>query len=225
MIRWGAICPVLDESWPVRYRFESLAALQRHLRLGPGFLLPESALPGGPGSRAIVEIAIPETSDRPLLHGRVRERARDGVWLDLPAARPAARWTPDPGGPRRRHRRFACELFVEVQPNGGTPWLCRALDLSARGLRIATGFEIGIRGDEVRAVLIPPDGHLGPAELRARVVWAGSRESGLQIVDHAQPFETLLAVASGRWSRVEETEHDASCICAQRGLATGQRHP
>ena len=36
MIRRGAPWPVLDESWPVRYRFESLRALQRHLRLGGG---------------------------------------------------------------------------------------------------------------------------------------------------------------------------------------------
>ena len=46
MIRWSSICPVLDESWPVRYRFESLAALQRHLRLGTGFFLPDAAVPG-----------------------------------------------------------------------------------------------------------------------------------------------------------------------------------
>jgi hypothetical protein len=225
VIRWGAICPVLDESWPVRYRFESIGALQRHLRLGAGFFLPDAALPGGPGSRVIVEVAVPETSDRPLLHGRVRERVRDGIWLDLPAARPAARWTPDPNGPRRRCRRLACELFVEVHPNGGSPWLCRALDLSERGLRIATGLEMGVRGDEVRAILLAPEGHLAAAELRARVMWAGSRETGLEIVEHSHGFETLLAAAAGRWSLVEEIEHDVNCACAQRELAIGQRHP
>src|SRR5438270_2003565 len=83
VIRWGSMSPVLDESWPVRYRFESLAALQRHLRLGAGFFLPDAALPGAPGSRVIVEIAVPETTDHPLLHGQVRERMRDGVWLDV----------------------------------------------------------------------------------------------------------------------------------------------
>ena len=89
MIRRGAPCPVLDESWPVRYRFDSLRALQRHLRLRGGFFLPDPDMPGGPGSRVLVEIAVPETSDGPLLHGRVRERVHDGVWLDVPSARPA----------------------------------------------------------------------------------------------------------------------------------------
>src|SRR5438132_3018711 len=188
LIRWQPILPVLDESWPVRYRFESLGALQRHLRLGAGFFLPDEALPGGPGSRVIVEVAVPETSDHPLLHGRVRERFRDGVWLDLPSARPASRWEPDPDAPRRRHRRLACALFAEVRPRGAEPWLCRALDLSDRGLRVATGFETGFRGDDVSATLISSDAHLSPATLRGRVVWAASRETGIEVIERSAEF-------------------------------------
>ena len=225
MIRRGAPCPVLDESWPVRYRFDSLRALQRHLRLGGGFFLPDPDMPGGPGSRVTVEIAVPQTSDAPLLHGRVRERVHDGVWLDVPSARPAARWEPDPNGPRRQHRRLACELFVEVQPLGGAPWLCRALDLSERGLRIATGFEIGIRGDELSATLLSPEGHLAPAQVRGRVVWAGSRETGIEVFEQSAGYRTLLAAAAGRWALVEELEHASDCPCAQGELATGQRQP
>ena len=225
MNRWAAICPVLDESWPVRYRFESLGALQRHLRLGAGFFLPELALPGGPGSRVIVEVAVPETSDRPLLHGRVRERSRQGVWLDLPSARPAARWQPGPDGPRRRHRRLACELFVEVHPRGGEAWLCRALDLSDRGLRLSTAFELGIRGDEVTATVLSPAGDLGPAQLRGRVVWAASRETGIEVLEQGPGFGALLTAAAGRWELVQEIEHARDCACAQRAEATGQRQP
>src|SRR5947208_1687452 len=182
VIRRDSISPVLDECWPVRYRFESLGAFQRHLRLGPGFFLPNVDLPGGPGSRVIVEVAVPETSDHPLLHGRVRERVCDGVWLDLPSARPAARWEPDPDGPRRQHRRLACELFVEVQAKDGAPFICRALDLSDRGLRMGTVLETGNRGDELTATLLIPGVHLAPAWVRGRVVWAGSRETGVEIL-------------------------------------------
>jgi PilZ domain-containing protein len=225
VIRGGAIRPMLDESCPVRYRFDSLAALQRHLRLGAGFFLPDPALPGAPGARVIVEVAVPETSDRPLLHGRVRERVHDGVWLDVPSARPAARWEPDPSGPRRQHRRLACELFAEVQLQGGLPWLCRALDLSERGLRIATGFETGFRGDAVSATLLSPDGQLAPAALRGRVVWAGAGETGIEILEQSREYQALLAAAAGRWALVEEFEHARDCACAQRDVATGQRQP
>ncbi|MGZ6126332.1 MAG: PilZ domain-containing protein [Myxococcales bacterium] len=225
VIRWSSICPVLDESWPVRYRFESLAALQRHLRLGAGFFLPDAAVPGATGSRVIVELAVPETTDHPLLHGRVRERLDNGIWLEVPAARPAARWMPPPNGPRRRHCRVACELFVEVQPRGGEAWLCRALDVSERGLRIATGLETGIRGDEVIATLLPPDGRLPPAELRGRVVWAASRETGIELIDQTPELHTLIARAAGRWETVQEIEHAGDCACAQRELTSGQRQP
>src|SRR4051812_14709146 len=102
VIRWAPITPVLEESWPVRYRFESLLDLHRHLNLGEGFFLPEHALPGDAGSRVIVEVGLPDSTDRALLHGRVRERGDAGVWVDLPMARPAARWKPEPGSPRRR---------------------------------------------------------------------------------------------------------------------------
>lgn len=225
MIRWGNIRPALDESWPVRYRFESLKALQRHLRLGSGFLLPEQALPCGPGTRVIVEIAVPETSDRPLLHGRVRERRLDGVWLDLPSARPASRWEPDPAGPRRQHPRIACEMFVEVQPKDTPPWICRALDLSERGVRIATALDTGLRGDELFATLLTPDGRFPPAGIRGRVVWAAAHETGIAIVAHSPEYRAVLAAAATRWALVEEIEHALDCSCAQRTVATGQRQP
>jgi hypothetical protein len=216
---------MLEESWPIRYRFESLGALQRHLRLGSGFLLPEGALAAGPGSRVIVEVSVPETVDRPLLHGRLRERVRNGVWLDLPSARPASRWAPDPLAPRRRDRRLACELFVEMRPRGAEPWLCRALDLSDRGLRIATGFETGIRGDDVAAILISPDTDLAPATILGRVVWAASRETGIEVVEHSPEYDLLLGAAASRWAQVKEIEHESACACSQREVATGQRQP
>ena len=224
MIRRGPT-PLLEQSWPIRYRFQSLGALQRHLRLGSGFFLPEAALPGEPGSRVIVEVSVPETSDRPLLHGRVRERVRDGVWLDLPAARPASRWAPDPDGPRRRDRRLACELLAEVQPRGAEPWLCRALDLSGHGLRIATGMETGVRGDDVAATLISPDPDLAPATLSGRVVWAASRETGIEVLEHSPEYDLLLGAAASRWALVKEIEHESACACSQGEVATGQRHP
>src|SRR2546421_5999358 len=66
VIRWDSVSPLLDESWPVRYRFESLGAFQRHLRLGSGFFLADIDLPGGPGAGGTVAVALPENLGPPL---------------------------------------------------------------------------------------------------------------------------------------------------------------
>ena len=225
VIRWGLSSPVLDESWPVRYRFNSMFDLQRHLRLGEGFFLPDGALPGDAGARVIVEVGLPENANRPLLHGRVRARDRSGVWLDLPMARPTARWAPDPGAPRRRVPRVACDLFVEIHPPGAEPWLCRALDVSETGLRVAIG--AGDRRPWRRAsgrAARRRTAIFRRLRFRGRVVWAGQRETGLELVGDSAEFRTLLSFAAGRWQLVREIDHDDRCPCVQ-GEAKGQRQP
>jgi len=112
-----------------------------------------------------------------------------------------------------------------VHPRGGEPWLCRALDLSDRGLRIATGLETGFRGDEVAATLISSNDHLPPAGLRGRVVWSASHETGIEVLDPSPQFEQMLAAAAGRWALVEEIDHSPQCTCRQGDPATGQRQP
>ena len=116
-------------------------------------------------------------------------------------------------------------LFAEVRPRGAEPWLCRALDVSDRGLRVATGFETGFRGDDVSATLISPDAHLSPATLRGRVVWAASRETGIEVIERSAEFDELLSVAATRWALVDKLEHTVGCACTQREIATGQRQP
>src|SRR6267143_1955457 len=71
-----------------------------------------------------------------------------------------------------------------------------------------------IRGDELSATLLSPEGRLAPAQVRGRVVWAGSRETGIEVFEQSAGYRTLLAAAAGRWALVEELEH-----------ATGQRQP
>ena len=47
VIRWNSAAPAADTSWMIRYRFESAAALDRHLRFGEGgFFVPAPGLPG-----------------------------------------------------------------------------------------------------------------------------------------------------------------------------------
>lgn len=212
----------------VSYRFDSAAEFDRHVRLGNGlFYLPEPSLPGGPGSRVVVEIVIPSMEDDPpVLHGRVLRRSRDGVWLEASSARAAARWMPEPDAPRRSQRRLACDLFVEVQPRGVGPWLCRAHDLSAGGLRVATGsFETGVAGDEVALTLIPPDLRIAPLNLRARLCWAGAREAGLQLIDPPPELARVLRLLKSSWMGVIELSHGGRGCPCEENTAIGQRQP
>lgn len=199
----------------MRYRFDSPDDLYRHLRVKHGFFVPALALPGERGDRAIVEVGFPGAGDHPLLHGHIKERRREGVWLDLPAARAAARWVPGPEAPRRRERRIACDLFVEVRFPGAPPWINRVIDVSARGLRVtAASLELGLAGDEVDLVLLSEDPSLAPAPLRARVAWAGGREAGLEIVQADAAFRAIFENAESRWADVHEIVHDTACLCA-----------
>ncbi|HET9752859.1 MAG TPA: hypothetical protein VFP52_07850, partial [Myxococcales bacterium] len=75
-----------------------------------------------------------------------------------------------------------------------------------------------------RGVLLQADGHLPPAPFRGRVVWAGQRETGLELAGDSDEFRTLLTYAAGRWDLVREIDHDASCPCLQSD-ETGQRQP
>ena len=215
MARRTAIYPVPDTGWLVRYRFASVIDLYRHLRLGKGFFVPPP-VPGEPVSRAIVEITFPDGGDTLLLHGNVRARSSEGAWLDVPSARTTARWMAGPAGPRREQTRMACDLFVEVRPRGTDPWLCRALDVSAGGLRLAAGsMELGVAGDELDLTMLSPNPRVGPVRARARLAWAGVREAGLQLVTTRPEMSALLQLVENRWSAVPESDHDGACPCSQ----------
>jgi hypothetical protein len=214
VIRPNDAYPVSDTSWLVRYRFASPDELYRHLRLGSGLFVPERSVPRGRGLRVIVEIDFPGAGDRPLLHGHVRERGVGGVWLEAPSVRATARWVPGPDSPRRLSRRLACDLFVEVKATGGESWLCRAMDLSEGGVRLATGsLETGVVGDEVELVLL--DREVAPAEVRARLSWVRNGEAGLCFLGAPLSLARLLGVVEARWSSVQEIDHDPSCACAR----------
>jgi hypothetical protein len=191
----------------LRYDFESLEAFARHLRLGNGLFVP---LRPPRGNRAALEISWPDRADPMLLHGRVRERNREGAWIDLPPT-----WILGPLGSSRRDRRVPCDLFAEVKPQEGSPYLCRALDVSPRGARLATGaFEVGVKGDEVALTLLAP----GAPEIPARVAWSGAREAGLELLETPAGLVDLIAAADAQW---EKLEHSSSCRCSRAALRVG----
>lgn len=208
----------------IRYRFESAAEFERHLRLGDGvFFVPGVDIAGMQGERVVVEIVFPHTDDSPMLHGRLLSRPGDGVWLEAPSARAAARWAPGPDSPRRRTRRIACDLFVEIRSPDVNPWLCRALDLSETGIRLATGsFETGVAGDEVTLTLLLHES--SPVEVRARLCWAGARAAGFELLEPPRELKPLLRVLSMSQRNVHDLAHSEACPCSTPP-ATGQRQP
>jgi hypothetical protein len=191
----------------LRYFFDSPETFLRHLRLGNGLFVPARALRGTPVG---VEVLWPDCMDPFLLHGRVRERAGDGAWIDLPPT-----CIPGPLAQSRCVRRVPCDLFTEVTPLDGAPHLSRVLDISARGVRLETAWlETGIEGDEVLLTLLAP----APLVLPARLAWAGVRDAGLEFLDSPPALADLVATADAHWV---ELTHTDDCHCGRAALRAG----
>jgi hypothetical protein len=203
--------PAPAAGWFVRFRFESPADLLRHVKLADGFFIPARALPSETGGRVIVELALPGVEHPAVLHGVVREATSGGLWMEAPWARASFRWTPE--FTRRRNRRFGSDLFVEVGPPGAQPWMARAVDLSAHGLRVsARSPDLGVAGDLVDVTLISPDREL--PSMRARIAWASGRSAGLELLDDAPALASVIDELETRWAPVQEIVHDRGCLCA-----------
>jgi len=211
------LSPVLGTSRFVKCRFESPVDLRRHLRIKEGFFLPGLAMAGEPGDRVIVEIAFPGEGDPPLLRGNIRSHQFGGTWLDLPYARVTSRWMAGPDFPRRRDRRVACDLFVEVESGGGSPWICRVIDVSRHGLRIAAAaMEVGVPGDFIDVTLVSPGNDFSSTPLTARVAWVGGHDAGLELHDNGGALLPILAAAEMRWRSAPEVVHKEAaegCVC------------
>jgi hypothetical protein len=218
------ICPVLDQSFPVRYRFENANALHAHLGPSNFFFIADPTLPGAPGARFIVEIEFERGEGRSLVRGRLCNRVRDGVWLDLAIAHTTAWWDSAASLHRRAWRRLGCDLFAEVRPEEGQPWFCRAVDLSEGGLRIDTGpFQSLLAGDRLAVTLISADPLVQPAEMQAQVAWAWGREAGMAIKSATSELHEMIAGVKWRWDAAPTVRHRDRCQCGAR--PGGQRHP
>ena len=190
----------------LRYHFDSPEAFFRPLRLGSGLFVPVRP---ARGTRTGVEVSWPDCMDPVLLHGRVRERTRQGAWIDLPPS-----WIPGPLAQSRCVRRVPCDLFTEVKPLGEPPYLSRVLDVSTRGVRLQSRLEAGVAGDEISLTLLAPE----PLELRARLAWSGARDAGLEFLDSPPALAGLVATVDAHW---EELVHAEDCRCGQAVLRVG----
>jgi hypothetical protein len=103
----------------------------------------------------------------------------------------------------------------------GAAWLCRALDISEGGLRLATGpFQSLLPGDRVEVTLIATDASLQPARLQARVAWAWGREAGVALDEATAGLRAFIEAVQSRWDVARQLEHRPGCHCE-----AGQRQP
>jgi hypothetical protein len=203
----------------IRYRFDTLEQLSRHLHMVDDaalIFLPEpekaSALP----ERVMVELVLREPSQETVVRGAVVSRAEGqvrGSWLQLADTRLAMRLRYGRGLEGRREGRVSADHLVQLHSDYGDHFIAQILDVSsggmrvhgARGLLVGGSYGVRLLGEK------PVQAELGVAHV-ARL--EGS-EAGLRFVLAGNP-PVLQFVESLReaWKRAPEIVHLAGC-CAR----------
>jgi hypothetical protein len=205
----------------LRYRLDSVAQTQAHLRDGAGGAL--LFYPDGVGrlladAQVLLELAFADTEQTRLLRGRVHATLPErGSWLALE----------QPGGvraevesgvlSRRHHRRFGADLPCELLA-GDSAFAASLQDLSLVGARLrGEGFSCkpGARVQlRIAAESLPA--RIGPGT----VIWSNKAGAGLHFDrDDAAcriSVGTLYASLQGAWSGAPLAHHPRGCC--QNGL-------
>jgi hypothetical protein len=209
----------------LRYRFDDLRQLQRHLHVADTRTLlfyrdPRLALAGG--ARVLVEVAFSRTEQVSTLRGAVLGRVEgtmSGLWLEFADSRFVKK--ADQGMEamaQRKRKRLGCDLMVELRQDQGTT-MGRLIDVSMTGGRVAgvNGLRPGVQL-EVRLMMPAPG--LSAALGKAEVVRAEAGDAGLNFLrrDPASRVAAskLFQYVQDSWSRAIEVTHPT--ICCQGGL-------
>jgi hypothetical protein len=205
----------------LRYRFDSLEQLKRHLNVLTGgrtlFFYPSRTVQGEGGDRVLLEVS--EGEQQMLLRGTVLSRVEGGLWLDFPDGR-LARWLTTRSLTGRHQRRLPADLMVDVRGNARR--LGRLLDISLGGGKL-----VGVPGltagtvAELKLVTQLTD---VPSDLgRAQVVRVIAGEAAIKFV-RSDPA-TRLAVTKlfeavrARWANAPEAVHRGDCCVRGEVLA------
>jgi hypothetical protein len=209
----------------LRYRFDELPQLQRHLHVADTRTLlfyrdPRLALSGG--ARVLVEVAFSRTEQVSTLRGTVLGRVEgtmSGLWLEFADSRFVKK--ADQGMEamaQRKRKRLGCDLMVELR-QGQSTTMGRLIDMSLTGGRVAgvNGLRPGVQL-EVR--LMMPAAGLSAALGKAEVVRAEAGDAGLSFL-RTDPASRVAASklfqhVQDLWSRATEVTHPP--ICCQGGI-------
>lgn len=202
----------------LRYRFDTLGQLSRHLHaVETGALIfLRDHRNDVHYNRVLLELAVRETSQQSVVRGEVVARADGrirGAWVRVPDGRVARRLCePVPFTPRRLAR-VSADHLVRLRRSTGNELVAQLLDVGAGGLRVrgAGGLELGEWCD-VRLI----GGAVVTSDLgRAEVVRVSGNEAGLRFTPAGSGVVLrLMASLRQAWERALELDHLPEC-CAE----------
>lgn len=210
----------------LRYEIDTPEHLREHVHMvdGAGYFFFDGA-DGAKGTPAALEIVFTRTDQTALLRGVIWARpSSGGVWLELEGA--AASLSRLDLAPRRADLRMGSEQLVLLQADGCAALLCRLLDVSGGGARIAvSAADAGSMGNRVR-IGLPEAGPDGQQLLATgRVVWTSEREAGVvwdrDILTSRLAVRRLLELAAEEWEGARATAHPPECRQQAAALMLG----
>jgi hypothetical protein len=208
-----------QESLMLRYRFDTLEQLRRHLHLVNGdalLFLPDcKAGEPAPGRRVLLEIAIHERAQQTAVRGQVVVRAQRGSWLQLADTRLALRLRQG-GFASRREGRVSADAVLSLRSRGGSQLVAQLFDLGTGGMRVRGAGRL-LEG-ETYTVRLMNSRSVSSDFAVAQVVWCEGSESGLRFVaPRGAQVPQYIALLLEAWMSAPEIEHAAEC-CSGRGL-------
>ena len=205
----------------MRYRFDALHQLGRHLHLVDGvalMFLPDRREKLAVGERVLLELTVRDSGLQTAARGEVMARAEgalSGSWMRLADNR-LAKSLADPGAfAVHREGRIAGSLMVQLRVDSGAQLVAEMVDVGPGGSRVhgAVGLK---KGDwcAVRVLGLPT---LAADLGRAQVVRVDGAEAGLRFAAPATPpVARLIRALQEAWRRAPEIDHPSSC-CGPQG--------
>lgn len=205
----------------IRYRFDTLEQLAKHLHVMPTatwLFVSEPRIAAARVRTVLVELSVRETRQQTVVRGEPVApplEAPPGVWLELSEhhlPRLARSLSPFMA---RRDPRVSGHQPLKLRGHLGEQLIAELLDVGAGGLRVRSPREL-LAGDTylVRLMDAPPSGaDLGPAQVvRSRGGEAGLRFAAPGTVQVMRYIGSLR----GAWLRAPDLQHHPHC-CAEGG--------
>ena len=203
----------------IRYRFDTVDQLSRHLRVVDHAVLLFVRGSNHParGTKVLLEIQVKANSGRTVVRSEVVARADGavpGTWLQLSESRLVQRLRERDALVGRHDPRRCVEQPVLLTAPGGTAQLGQMLDVSSGGLRVKGG---GLRvGEEVQVQLMGAR-RSGSALGGARVERVDRSGAGLKFAQKTPDLKAYLHGLDEAWSKAQQIEHLPGC-CAGGSL-------